>query len=434
VRVLVVGSGGREHALVRSLARGAAGVEVLAAPGNVGMARDGVRCLPVPVADLDALVGAAVEHGVSLVAVGPEAPLVGGLVDMLGAARIRAFGPSAAAAHIEGSKGYAKEVMEAAGVPTARSVLAHNRADAEAALAGHSYPVVLKADTLAAGKGVIICADEAEARAALDAYFGERRFGHTPVLVEEFLEGSELSLLSLCDGVRAIAMAPARDYKRIFDGDRGPNTGGMGSFSPVPDADDPESLNAAIHQPIVDELRRRGAPFHGVLYAGLMMTADGARVLEFNCRFGDPETQAILPRLRSDLLDLLERSARPGGLDGARVKWSDDCAVTVVLASRGYPESSSKGDAIAGLDEAAATGAEVLHAGTAERDGEIVTAGGRVLNVTGLGATLGEARERAYAAADMIEFDGKQLRRDIAATTNRLADDSLRVGRSEAGE
>jgi len=416
--VLVIGGGGREAALVRSLSRSPGVGRLLAAPGNPGIARDGATCLPVSVGDRDGLVAAAVEHRVDLAVVGPEAPLVSGLVDMLGAARVRAFGPSSAAARVEGSKAYAKEVMESAGVPTARSALARSRAEAEDALAEHAYPVVLKADGLAAGKGVIICGDETEARAALDVFFGERRFGNTGVLIEEFLEGEELSLLALCDGHRAIPMAPARDYKRIFDGDQGPNTGGMGSFSPVPGAGDPWDLAATIHQPVVDELRRRGAPFHGVLYAGLMITADGPRVLEFNCRFGDPETQAILPRLRSDLLDLVDRSARPGGLEGATIEWSDDCAVTVVLASRGYPETSSSGDVFGGLEEAAATGADVLHAGTAERDGEIVTAGGRVLNVTALGATLDDARERAYAAVDRIDFDGKQVRRDIARSSN----------------
>jgi phosphoribosylamine---glycine ligase len=234
------------------------------------------------------------------------------------------------------------------------------------------------------------------------------------VVLEEFLAGEELSLLALCDGERAVPLAPAQDYKRIFDGDRGPNTGGMGSYSPVPgiDEDRARELAREVHQPIVDELRRRGTPYHGVLYAGLMMTAAGPKVLEFNCRFGDPETQAVLPRLRSDILELLLASTRPGGLEGIAPEWSSDWAVTVVLASRGYPESSSRGDVIRGLD---ADDAEVLHAGTAARDGELVTAGGRVLNVTGLGATPGQARERAYAAAERIEFDGRQMRTDIAA-------------------
>ena len=409
-RVLVVGAGGREHALVRTLGRSPRRPELLAAPGNAGIARDGIECL----AD-DDLVALAREREVDFVVVGPEAPLVAGLVDDLAAAGIPAFGPSKAAARIEGSKAYAKELMKASGVPTASHVLLRDRDEAAAHIACASYPAVLKADVLAAGKGVIIAQDEREARVALDVFFAERRFGQTEVVLEEFLEGEELSLLCLCDGERAIPLAPAQDYKRIFDGDLGPNTGGMGSYSPVPgvDAERAEELADAVHAPIVDELRRRGTPFHGVLYAGLMMTAAGPKVLEYNARFGDPETQAVLPRLRSDLLDLLEASARPGGLAGAEPEWAPEWGVTVVLASRGYPESSSKGDVISGLDDVA--GVEVFHAGTAERDGEVVTAGGRVLCVTALGAGPGEARDRAYAGAQRIEFDGRQMRSDIAA-------------------
>ena len=410
-RVLVVGSGGREHALVRTLLRGSSAPEVLATPGNAGIARDGVECLPS-----GDVVVAARERQVDLVVVGPEAPLVAGLVDDLTAEGIGAFGPMRAAARIEGSKAYAKQLMRDCGVPTASHVMFRDRDEAAAHLACASYPAVLKADVLAAGKGVIIAQDEREAREAIDVFFGEKRFGETEVVLEAFLEGEELSLLALCDGERAVPLAPAQDYKRIFDGDEGPNTGGMGSYSPVPgiDSDRAGELAALVHQPIVDELRRRGTPFHGVLYAGLMMSPDGEpRVLEYNARFGDPETQAVLPRLRSDLLELLEAATRPGGLAGVEPEWTDDWAVTVVLASRGYPESSSSGDRIEGLDEI--EGAEVFHAGTAERDGEVVTAGGRVLGVTGLGATPGEARDRAYAAADRIEFNGKQLRTDIAS-------------------
>jgi phosphoribosylamine---glycine ligase len=408
-RVLVVGGGGREHAIVRALLRSPSRPELLCLPGNAGIARDGVECLP----DGDA-VAAAHERAVDLVVVGPEAPLVAGLVDELSAAGIAAFGPTREAARIEGSKAYAKQLMRDCGVPTASHVLFHDREEAAAHLACASYPAVLKADVLAAGKGVIIAADEREARAALDVFFSEKRFGDTSVVLEEFLDGEELSLLALCDGERAVPLAPAQDYKRIFDGDRGPNTGGMGSYSPVPGIGDDRARELAreAHQPIVDELRRRGTPYHGVLYAGLMMTAAGPKVLEFNCRFGDPETQAVLPRLRSDLLELLLASMRPGGLEPVAPEWSSDWAVTVVLASRGYPESSSTGDVIAGLGD---VDAEVLHAGTAEHDGAIVTAGGRVLNVTGLGATPGEARDRAYAAAERIEFDGRQMRTDIAA-------------------
>jgi phosphoribosylamine--glycine ligase len=416
-RVLVVGGGGREHAIVRSLLRSPQRPELLAAPGNAGIARDRVPCLPVAPDDVDGFVRVARDESVDLVVVGPEAPLVAGLVDALAEAGIAAFGPSAAAARIEGSKAYSKELMRDVGVPTASYMMLRSRKEAEEQLPCASYPAVLKADVLAAGKGVIICKDEAEARVAVEAFFGQRRFGETSVVLEEFLDGEELSLLALCDGERAVPMAPAQDYKRIYDGDLGPNTGGMGSYSPVPgfDREHARALAMAVHQPIVDELRRRGTPYHGVLYAGLMMTTSGPRVLEYNCRFGDPETQAILPRLRSDLLDLLERCTRPGGLEGVQIEWSSQWAVTVVLASRGYPESSSVGDPIHGLRSIDSINTELLHAGTDERDGELVTGGGRVLNVTGMGDTPGMARDSAYAAADRIEFDGKQLRRDIAA-------------------
>ena len=401
-RVLVVGGGGREHALVRALLRGPAPPELVCAPGNPGIARDGVRCLDIAADDTRRLIAAAHEEGVESVVVGPEAPLVAGVVDGLADARVRGFGPTAGAARIEGSKAYAKDIMEAAGVPTAAHTVLRDRASALAAIAGADYPLVLKADVLAAGKGVAVCGNEDEAGTA----------------VEDFLAGEEVSLLALCDGEHAIPMAPARDYKRIREGDEGPNTGGMGSYSPVTeiDRDHAEELVHAIHAPVVDELRHRGTAYHGVLYAGLMLTESGPKVLEFNCRFGDPETQAILPRLRSDLLEALEASIRPGALAGAELDFSDDAAVTVVLASRGYPESSSRGARIEGLEDAESIeGVEVLHAGTAEDGGELVTAGGRVLNVTGLGATLAEARERAYSAAERIDFDGRQLRGDIAA-------------------
>ncbi len=285
---------------------------------------------------------------------------------------------------------------------------------------------MLKADGLAAGKGVIICEDEAAAHEAAEVFFTEKRFGETEVVLEEFLEGEELSLLALCDGENVLPLAPAQDYKRIFDGDGGPNTGGMGSYSPVPGFDPArvDEIADSVHRPIVELMARRGEPFRGVLYAGLMLTSEGPRVLEFNVRFGDPETQAVLPRLRSDLIELCLASREPGGLKAVEAEFEDDWAVTVVLASAGYPESSSKGDVISGLEDAAEV-AEVVHAGTARRDGEIVTAGGRVLNVTGLGPTPLEARDRAYDAARRISFDGMQMRSDIAArAVERLATQS----------
>jgi phosphoribosylamine--glycine ligase len=306
--------------------------------------------------------------------------------------------------------------MAEAGVPTASHALLRGREEAIERLAAASYPLVLKADGLAAGKGVIICASEAEAREAVDVFFTERRFGETVVVLEEFLEGEELSMLAICDGENVVPLAPAQDYKRIFDGDEGPNTGGMGSYSPVPGfgPDEVEEIVSRVHRPVVGAMAERGLSFTGVLYAGLMIGPDGPRVLEFNVRFGDPETQAVLPRLRSDLLELCLAAREPGGLAGVDAEFGDDWAVTVVLASAGYPATSSKGDVIEGLEEAAAI-AEVTHAGTAPRDGEVVTAGGRVLNVTGIGASPAEARDRAYDAARRISFEGMQIRSDIAA-------------------
>ena len=412
-RTLVVGSGGREHALVQALLRSPQSPEVICAPGNAGIAEQ-VRVLDVGADDIDGVVRAARDERTSLVVVGPEAPLVAGLADALADAGVRCFGPTAAGARLEGSKSFSKDLLIAAGVPTADYEVVHTPEEGLAAV--HRYPAVIKADGLAAGKGVIIAPDEASAREAFHALLVEHRFDTDRVVVEEHLEGEELSLLALCDGRTAVPLASAQDYKRIFDDDEGPNTGGMGSYSPVPSVDDARAreICTAVHQPVLDELARRGIPFHGVLYAGLMMAADGFKVLEFNVRFGDPETQAILPRLRTDLLALLEAATVPGGLDDVALEWAPEMAVTVVLASKGYPASSSSGDVITGLAEVPA-GVFVTHAGTARTpSGKLVTAGGRVLNVTALGRDAADARARAYAAADMIEFDGKQFRGDIA--------------------
>ena len=400
---------------MHALARSPRDPEVLCAPGNAGIAADAEIVDPdLDLEDVGAVVRAARGARADLVVVGPEAPLVAGVVDALQAEGIACFGPSGAAAELEGSKAFCKEIMEAAGVPTAAyTTVTDTRAGMEAIT---GYPVVIKADGLAAGKGVIIALEARQAREALDSLLVERRFGTERVIVEEFLDGEELSLLAFCDGESALPLASAQDYKRIFDGDQGPNTGGMGSYSPVPAVGQRRAAEicAAVHQPVLEELARRGTPFHGVLYAGLMITAAGPRVLEFNVRFGDPETQAILPRLRSDLVALLEATLKPGGLAGTNLEWASETAVTVVLASAGYPDSSSRGDVISGL-EAVPVGTFVTHAGTARAPGgEVVTAGGRVLSVTALGAGAQAARRGAYAAADMIEFSGKQVRRDIA--------------------
>jgi phosphoribosylamine---glycine ligase len=412
VKILVVGSGGREHAIIRALLRSSLATELLCAPGNPGIAAD-AECLPIEAEAIVEIVSVASERELDLVVVGPEAPLVGGLVDALIAAGIPAFGPVAAAARLEGSKAYAKEVMEAASVPTGGWETVESVEDGLAAVLG--YPTVIKFDGLAAGKGVVIAADEAAARAALEQFLVERRFGDGQVVVEEFLEGEELSLLALCDGERAVPMASAQDYKRIFDGDLGPNTGGMGSYCPVPGVDEARvaELSALVHQPIVDHFAAAGTPFHGVLYAGLMMTADGPKVLEYNTRFGDPETQAVLPRLRSDLAELLLAATNLGGLAGRELDWDPRWAVTVVLASAGYPDSPRLGDAISGLAQITDP-LELTCAGVANDDGALVTAGGRVLNVTALGETPAAARAAAYAGVELVQFSGKQTRTDIA--------------------
>jgi phosphoribosylamine---glycine ligase len=387
VKVLVVGSGGREHALAWALAHD--GVELHAAPGNPGIAAL-ASCHPVRAEDPASVVPLAAELEVDLVVVGPEAPLVIGLADALRRRGIPVFGPSAAAAKIEGSKAFAKDVMEAAGVLTART------------LAVARPPCVVKADGLAAGKGVWVCRDQA----ALDAALRAAQALGQPFHVEELLEGPELSVFAIVTGEDAIALPGARDYKPIGDGNTGPNTGGMGAFTPVADAPEVDEILETIHRPVLRELARRGTPFTGCLYAGLMLTERGPYVIEFNCRFGDPETQAILPRIESGLLDVLLGA-------GGEIEVADMAAVNVVIASRDYPERGESGTPIHGIEEAEATGALVFHAGTALQDGRVVTNGGRVLSVVGIGASIAEARSAAYASVAHIDFAGMQFRSDI---------------------
>ena len=415
MRVLLLGSGGRESALGWGLVRG--GAELTSLPGNPGLAALG-ETLPGDPSDTQEVPAAAQHLDADLVVVGPEAPLVSGVGDALRAQGFRVFGPDAAAAHIEGSKQHAKQLMVSAGIPTARSRGFEEVRGALDFLDELGPPYVIKADGLAAGKGVVVTSDRAEAEEAVRDRIERGVFGDAgrKVLIEEFLDGPEASLIAFCDGQRAVVCEPAQDYKRAYDGDEGPNTGGMGSYSPVPDcsADLAQRITAEVIEPMLRETARNGAPFVGALYAGLALTSRGPRVIEFNARFGDPETQALIPRLASDLPEVC-MAAATGDLSGIALEWRDEACVTVVLASGGYPGSHEVGRAISGLDRAAALeGCVVFHAGTAVRGEEIVTSGGRVLAVSALGETFEQARARAYEAADLIDFEGKHHRRDIA--------------------
>ncbi|MFW5748250.1 MAG: phosphoribosylamine--glycine ligase [Chloroflexota bacterium] len=414
--VLVVGGGGREHAVAWSLARSPQVRQVYAAPGNAGTAQVGQN-LPVGAEDISGIVQAARDYVVDLVVVGPEAPLAAGLVDALTEAGILAFGPTRAAAQLEASKAFAKAFMLEQGIPTARYATFDRRDDALAYLDTIDYPVVVKADGLAAGKGVIVCDHLDQARDAVRAMLEDASFGAAGarVIIEERLTGPELSVLAFCDGERAVLMPPTRDHKRIFDGDEGPNTGGMGAFGPVTDL--APGLMATIIQTIIEPTVRgmaaRGTPYRGVLYAGLMLTPDGPRTLEFNCRFGDPEAQVVLPLLASDLFDIVKACAE-GQLDPAAIHWYEGACATVVAASAGYPGSYKKSLPIQGMD--AVGNALVFMAGVATVDGHFVTSGGRVVAVSGRGATLDDALQVAYGGLENIHFEGMHYRKDIGRT------------------
>jgi phosphoribosylamine---glycine ligase len=423
VKVLVVGGGGREHALVETLAASPLEPEMHSAPGNPGIARI-AQIADIPSDDLISLRDYANENEIDLTVVGPEDPLIGGIAEAFWEADLKVFGPSRAAARIEGSKVFAKELMKHAGVPTA----SFEAFDGESAALAYlrrirDYPVVVKADGAAGGKGVTVARSREEAENAVRASFGGK-FGAAGerIVIEEHLEGHEASVFVITDGHEMLPFLPAQDYKRIFDGDEGPNTGGMGSYSPLMWME-PATYAAILEdiiRPTIHQMSLIGAPYSGLLYAGVMVTDDGPKALEFNCRFGDPETQVILPRMGSDLLELMIAS-EVGDLAGREITWSADKAVCVVLASEGYPESSSSGDEISGLENIP-TGVYIYHAGTEERNGKFYTAGGRVLNVVGTGPTMIEARARAYAAVEQIHFEGMLYRTDIALEAIELED------------
>ncbi len=418
MKILVVGGGGREHTLAWKIANDSTKPEVFCAPGNAGTAEVATN-VPIGAEDVEGLTAWAIENRPDLVVVGPEAPLCAGVADRLEAGGLRVFGPRADAARMEGSKEFCKDVMISAGVPTAACATFSGKEGALTYIREQGAPIVVKADGLAAGKGVYVCMSEADAEAALNEICLERRYGDSGnrIVVEEFLEGEEASILALVDGENIVMLSSSQDHKRVFNGDAGPNTGGMGAYSPAPVVTDDlwPMIHDRILRPTVDELKRRGITYKGVLYAGLMMTADGPKVLEYNCRFGDPETQVVIPRIDGDILPLFNACV-DGTLTDALLKWKPEACVCVVMASGGYPGSYQKGKTITGLAEAGARpGVVVFHAGTAGEEGRVVTAGGRVLGVTALGATLPDAVRQAYAAISLIRFDQAQYRTDIAA-------------------
>ncbi len=429
VNVLVIGKGGREHALVWKLAQSPRAGTVYCAPGNAGTARDGTN-VPIEPHEFDKLIRFAKKEHIGLTVVGPEEPLTQGIVDAFQAAGLRAFGPSKAAARIEGSKVFAKQLMRHADVPTAEFRVFDHPEPARTYVESREYPVVVKADGLAAGKGVVVCRDTADALKAVERIMVREEFGRAAgrqVVIEKRLEGVELSLLALISGRAILPLPPTQDHKAAFDGDTGPNTGGMGAYCPAP-VGTPELLQQAeesVFVPTVHALKRARTPFRGVLYAGIISTNQGLRVLEFNCRFGDPETQPLLMRLRTDLLDLLEAVVddRLAEFAGDGLDWDPRPAVCVVLASQGYPGPYAKGKVISGLDAAAALpDVKVFHAGTRLDRDRVVTDGGRVLAVTALGATLAEARANAYAGVEKIRFNGMFYRKDIAEKALRAED------------
>jgi phosphoribosylamine--glycine ligase len=424
MKVLVIGKGGREHALVWKLAQSPRVERVYCAPGNAGTGLDGVN-VPIEPLDFDHLVRFAKKEVIGLTVVGPEEPLARGIVDILQKAGMRVFGPSQEAAQLEASKAFAKQLMRNADVPTAEFRICDHPDPARHYIETREYPVVVKADGLSAGKGVLVCSSTEEAMAAIERIMVREEFGRSAgrqVVIEKRLEGVERSILALVSGRTIIVLPPTQDYKKAFDHDLGPNTGGMGAYCPAPlePAKPGEDIESTILVPTVHALKRSRRPFRGVLYAGIMVTNQGARVLEFNCRFGDPETQPLLLRLRTDLLDVLE-AVVDNKLDEfpeERLEWDPRPAVCVVMASQGYPGSYSKGKVISGLDDVAALpGVKVFHAGTTLENGRVVTDGGRVLGVTALGNTLAEATENAYQAVSRIQFQGAFCRRDIGAKT-----------------